>query len=145
MAGLISTNWEHKQGPFFDAPKIVSALHQFSRDQVARGLRVGPEISLQDLVRGGYLTTNDVRAFEGIEVTFTPQNDDSNPEMVLARAREPDGRVYCLLSDGSVHQMSARKLEQLHSPVGKPDGAANRSQPVPSGTNLTSAAAGSGR
>jgi hypothetical protein len=140
-----SAYWQSKQGSFVDAPKIMSAVHQFSRDQVARGLQVGPEISLQDLIRGGYLTTNEVRAFDGMEVAFTPQTDDSNPEMVIARARMPDGKVNCLLSDGSVQQMSRQKFEQLRSPDGQPNAAANRSQPIRTETNQAPAAAGSGR
>ena len=32
--------------------------------------RLPSEISLQDLLQAGYLTTNDVRAFERIEVTL---------------------------------------------------------------------------
>ena len=118
-----SAYWERKQRPFQNAPKLISALQGFSRDQIARGQRFPPEISLQDLLRGGYLTTNDVRAFEGMEVTFSTQADDSHPEMFLAYARTPDGQFICALADGSVQQLSRARYEELRAHLGQPSGA----------------------
>jgi len=91
----VSTYWERKQTPFQNAPKLISALQAFSRDYAMASRRLPPEISLQDLLRGGYLTTNDVRAFEGMEVTFSTQADEGHPQMILARARTPDGQFIC--------------------------------------------------
>src|SRR5258708_31657822 len=67
--------WERKQIPFQNAPKLISALQAFSLDHAARGRQLQPEVSLQDLLRGGYLTTNDVRAFAGMEVIFSTRAD----------------------------------------------------------------------
>ena len=73
-----------------------------------------PEVSLQELIRGGYLTSNDVVAYEGIDVTFsTDQPDENYPQMILARAHLPDGQYVCLLADGSVQPMSRARYEQL--------------------------------
>src|SRR5690349_4668575 len=102
VAFAVSGYSEHKQTPFQNAPKLISALQAFSRDQTVGGRQLPAEVSLQDLLRGGYLTTNDVAAFEGMEVTFSTQVDDTHPQMILARARTPDGRFICLLADGSV-------------------------------------------
>src|SRR5437016_3579659 len=102
VALAASINWDRKQTPFQNAPKLISALRAFSRDQSASSRRLPPEIALQDLLRRGYLTTNDVRAFEGMDVTFNTQADDTYPQMILARARTPDGQFICLLADGSV-------------------------------------------
>jgi hypothetical protein len=142
---VVSAYWERKQTPFQNAPKLISALQAFSRDQAAAGRRLPPEVSVDDLLRGGYLTTNDVRAFEGMEVTFSTQADESHPQMILARARMPDGQFICALADGSVQGVSRERYEELRTNLGQPDGAANGSQPVHSETNRTSAAAGSGR
>ena len=141
----VSAYWERKQTPFQNAPKLISALQAFSRDQEAAGRRLPPEVSVEDLLRGGYLTTNDVRAFEGMEVAFSTQVDESHPQMILARARMPDGQFICALADGSVQGVSRERYEELRTNLGQPDGAANGSQPIRSETNRTSGAAGSRR
>ena len=141
----VSAYWERQQTPFQNAPKLISALQTFSRDQAAAGRRLPAEISLQDLLRGGYLTTNDVRAFGGMEVTFSTQADENHPQMILARARTPDGQFICLLVDGSVQTLSRSRYEDMRTNLGQPDGAANGSQPIRSETNSTSGAAGSRR
>jgi len=141
----VSAYWEGKQTPFQNAPKLISALQAFSRDQAAASRRLPPEISLQDLLRGGYLTTNDLRALEGMEVTFSTQADESHPQMILARARTPDGQFICLLADGSVQGFSRERYEEMRTHLGQLGGAANGSQPIRSETNSTSPAAGSRR
>ncbi len=142
---VVSAYWEHKQTPFENAPKLISALQAFSRDHASGGRHLPPEVSLQDLLQGGYLTTNDVRAFEGMEVIFSTQADDTNPQMILARARTPDGQVVCLLGDGSVQQFTTSRLNEALKNSGQPGSAANPGQPDRSVTNQSSSAAGSGR
>src|SRR6267142_5634591 len=138
-----STYWEHKQKKFENAPRLISALQAFTRDQTTRGRRLPPEISLQDLLQGGYLTTNDVRAFEGMEETFRTQADHSHPQMIFARARTADGQFICLLADGSVQGFTATRYREFLDNSGQAGGAANGSQPIRSETNRTSSAAGS--
>ena len=141
----VSAYWERKQTLFQNGPKLISALQAYSRDQAAAGRRLPPEVSLQDLLRGGYLTTNDVRAFEGMEVAFSTQADDGHPQMILARARTPDGQVICLMADGSVQGFSASRYKEMLENSGQLSGAANGSQPIRSETNSIPAAAGSHR
>ena len=142
---VVSAYWERKQTPFQNAPKLISALQAFSRDQAAAGRRLPPEVSMADLLRGGYLTTNDVRAFEGMDVAFSTQADESHPQMILARARTPDGQFICALADGSVQGVSRERYEELRTNLGQQGGPADGSQPFSSGTNRTSGAAGSRR
>jgi len=137
--------WEHKQTPFQNAPKFTSALEAFLRAQTASGRQSPPEVSLQDLLQGGYLTTNDVRAFEGMDVIFSTQADVTRPQMILARARMPDGQFICLLADGSVQQFTAARLKEALGNSGQPGDAPNRSRPVRQETNQPSPAAGSDR
>ncbi len=139
-----SRYWEHRQTPFQNAPKLISALQAFSRDLTAGGRQPPPEISLQDLLRAGYLKTNDVRAFDGMEVTFSTQADDANPQMIVARARTPDGQFICLLADGSVQQFMGSRLKQALE-NSQQHSTTNRSQSVRLDTNQPSAAAGSVR
>jgi hypothetical protein len=120
LALAISAYLEHKQTPFQNSPKLITALQAFSRDQTAGGRQLPPEVSLQDLVRGAYLTTNDVRAFAGMEVTFSTMADDTNLLMILARARTSDGQSICLLADGSVQQFTASRLKEALRNSGQP-------------------------
>jgi hypothetical protein len=140
-----SAYWERKERPFQNAQRLMSALQAFSRDQAAGGRQLPREVSLQDLLRGGYLTTNDVAAFESMDVTFSTQADETKPQMILARARTSDGQFICLLADGSVGQFSRSAYEQMLRNSGQQDGAANGSQPIRSETNSTPGTAGSRR
>ena len=140
-----SAYWERQQKPFQNAPRLISALRAFSREQVAGGRPLPPEVSVWDLLRGGYLTTNEVAAFEGMDLTFSTQADDTHPQTVLARARTPDGQFICLLADGSVGQFSRSRYEEMVRNPGQQDGAANGSQPIRSETNSASGAGGSRR
>jgi len=138
-------HWEHKQTPFQNGPQLITALQGFAHDQVVAGRQLPSEVSLDVLLRGGYLTTNDVKAFEGLDLTFYPQAVDTNPQMILMRARTPDGQFVCALADGSVQQFSRSRYQEMLRNSGQQDSAANQSGPVTSVTNSTSAAAGSGR
>jgi hypothetical protein len=143
----LSAYWEHKQPVFTNASKLMAALQAFSKDRVTHGLQLPREISLQDLVAGGYLTTNDVAAFDGMDVTFFGQSSDGSPPPVLAvaRPRTDHKQVTCLLSDGSVAGWTHSRYEDMLRNAGQRDGAANGSQPIRLETNRTSSAAGSRR
>ena len=141
---IASANWERRQTPFQNLPALITGVQAYVRDQTKSGQRLPAEIPLSDLVRGGYLTTNDVRAFQGMDVAFSTQADASQPQGILARARMPDGQFICAMADGSIQLFSRARYEEAIG-GGTPDSAANRSQPVQLETNRTSAAAGSGR
>jgi len=106
LSFALESYWERKQPVFQDAPKLMKALQAYSRDRFIHGMKIPSSISLNDLVASGYLTTNDVRAFEGIEVTITTASNETNAQNVLVHARLPDGSVVTLLQDGSVQQQS---------------------------------------
>ncbi len=69
------------------------------------GESLPPTVSLNDLVAGGYLNADDVRAFEGIQVTVSTGGTNASPQRPLIHARMPDGTVIALLADGSVQQL----------------------------------------
>ncbi len=102
-------------------------------------------VSLDYLVSHGYISSNSVRAFEGMETRVWFGVSETEPQKVLMSARQPDGRVIGTLADGSVHQFSAQSFAEHLKQTGQQDGAANRSQPIRSETNQPSGAAGSGR
>lgn len=103
--------WQGKQAPFDHSPDLFAAVRAFAHDQAGRG-PLPPEISLQDLIKGGYLDSNDVRTLKGFEVTFSTRYDNDDPQLILARAVAPDGHYICLLADGSVQQLSTQKYRQ---------------------------------
>ena len=140
----LAAYWERKQIAFQNAPMLISALQAFSRDHAADGRQLHPEVSLQDLLRGGYLTANDVRAFAGMEVIVSTQADATDPQAILARARTPDGQFICVLADGSVQGFSRSRYEEMLRNSGQ-EGSENSSQPIRSDTNSTSSAEGSRR
>lgn len=142
VALAVSEYWERKQPVFQNAPKLIAALRAFSRDQSASGLQLPPEVSLQDLLGGGYLTAQDVRPFEGMDVTLCTHYDERMPQLILARARIRDGQVICLLLDGSVQGFTASIYKELLENSGHPYGAASGDQPTRSETNRASRAAG---
>lgn len=98
----VTTYWQRKQPVFKDAPKLISAMRAFTRDLTARGQSLPATVSLRELVSGGYIVANDVRAFDGMDVTIALTADETHPQEILIRVRFPDGSVTALLADGSV-------------------------------------------
>jgi len=88
-----------------DTSKLIAALRAFSGDHAARGHQLPSAVSLRELVAGHYLSTADVRGFDGVEVTFSLTTEESRPQQIMIRARLPDGREIAQLADGSVQQL----------------------------------------
>ena len=131
--------------PSIDGKRYMAGLTQYAQDLRSRGEPLPPSITLDELVRGGYLRTEDARPFEHAEVTFYTDADETRPMSVLMEARMPDGQVHAVLGDGSVQQFPAGRWQEHLKGIGQQDGAAKGSQPIRSETNRTSSAAGSRR
>jgi hypothetical protein len=137
-----SSYWERKQPVFQNASKLLAALHTFSRDQLTRGRQVPPEVSLQDLLKGCYLASDDVRAFEGMDVVFFTTSDEAQPPPMLARVRMPDGTLTCLMADGSVQGLTQSRYEEYRKSLARRSGSTNGGQPLRLGTNQAPAGVG---
>jgi hypothetical protein len=98
----LTTYWQWKQPVFRDAPKLMTAIHAFSHDLMARAQPLPATVDLRALVSGGYISASDVRAFDGMEVTISLKADEANPQEILMRVRLPDGSLTALMADGSV-------------------------------------------
>jgi hypothetical protein len=96
--------WQRSQPAFKDAPKLVAAAQAFSRDQAARGQPVPASVSLHELTSGGYIATNDVRAFDGMDVTVSLASE-TYPQSILIHVRMPDGTEIAAMADGSVQPL----------------------------------------
>src|SRR5262249_55665590 len=97
--------WQRQQAVLQDPSKIVAAVQAFSRDQPAHGRALPASVSLRELVKGGYVAADDVRAFDGMDVTISLTADETRPQEILIRVRLPDGSVIAALGDGSAQQL----------------------------------------
>jgi hypothetical protein len=145
IVALAVTSCSPRQEQFQDLPGLLSAMQAFSRDFTNRGQPLPQSVSLDDLVSHGYISSNSVRAFEGMETKVWLTANPAIMSSVVMSARLPDGSVSAALADGSVQQFSAQSFAEHLKKTGQQDGAANRSQPIRSETNQPSGAAGSGR
>jgi hypothetical protein len=76
IATLAVTSCSPRQNEFPDFPGLLSAMQAYSRDLTNRGLPLPQSVSLDDLVSHGCISSNSVRAFEGMKarVWFGVQN-----------------------------------------------------------------------
>ena len=97
--------WQRPLPVMQDASKLIAAVRAFSQDRVKKGEALPDSLPLQELVKGNFITAEDVRAFDGMEVTFHLTTDTTDPKAVLIRARLPDGSQMVMLGDGTVQQL----------------------------------------
>jgi hypothetical protein len=127
---------------FQDLPGLLAAMQAFSRDLTNQGLPLPQSVSLSELISRGYISSNSVHAFEGMETKVWLTANLADMNSVLMSARLPDGHVSAALADGSVQQFSAQRFAAHLEKSGQQGGAANGSQPE---TNSGASAAGSRR
>ena len=102
------------------------------------GRRVPDEVSLTNLITGGYLSASDVAGLEGMkDLTFSTLLDDNVPPPSLAWARTLDGQYVCLVSDGSAQIYSVTKFQQTMQAFRQRAGATNSGRPRISETNIS--------
>ena len=103
---LLVVHWQHSEQTFKILPKLATAEQRYVHDYISHGQPLPASVTLQDLVGGGYISTDDVRSLEGSDVTFYPQAiSDSQPQAILVRVRLSDGSQIAALADGSVQQL----------------------------------------
>jgi hypothetical protein len=94
VAALVSvslvSHWQRSQ-TFKGLPMLAAAEQSYLRDHVSRGQPLPASVTLRDLVSSGYISTNDVRAFDGMEVIFYPTASNNDPQAILVRVRISDG------------------------------------------------------
>src|ERR1051326_8547122 len=138
---LFASGCQRSSSPM-NGDRFPAGLAAYARDLRSRGEQIPNSVSLDNLVRLGYLTAADAQPFEGVKLVFHSDADETHPQKILVDATMRDGTQFAVMGDGSVQQFPIQTLKEA---LGQPGGAANRSQPVGSQTNGTSAAAGSGR
>jgi hypothetical protein len=102
-AALVS-HWQHLQ-TFKNLPKVVLAAQTYWRDKVAHGEPLPASVSIQDLVASRYVSAEDVREFDGVDVTVYPMTNNPDPQSILIRVRLPDGTQTVALGGGSIQSL----------------------------------------
>jgi hypothetical protein len=98
---LLYSRWQHSQ-LIEKLPTLAAAVKRYSHDQIWRGRTLTPTVPIQDLVDGGYLFPGEARDLAGVDLTFYPVPNESDPKAVLVRLKSSDGSELDALADGSV-------------------------------------------
>ncbi len=106
---VLTSYWRQGRPAFENTPKLIAAVQAYSRDCTAKKQPLPPKVSLSELVDGGYISKDDVKAFDGMEVTISLGHDEINSKQVLMRVRLFDGTETALMVDGTVQAVP--KLE----------------------------------
>jgi hypothetical protein len=80
----------------------MAAAKAYGDQLKSTGAAVPAEVSLDQLIARGLLTSNDVTGFAGMKVSVTLSVDPQNFNQVLLRARQPNGQEIVASNDGSV-------------------------------------------
>ena len=121
LCGNLTSCWKDSSLKFspINGSKLTAAIRAYSQDRIARKQRMPQSFSLQELVNGGYLSTNEIRALDGLDIIFYSDADETRPQSILAEARFPDGSEEVVLADGSVQQISKARIETMKASLRK--------------------------
>lgn len=122
FAGVMFLPWPRgERQRVVDGERIAKAMAQYARDVSARGERLRPSVTLDELVRGGYLTEEDAKPLtEGFaKVIFYTDATGTNPQSLLVEAQMTNGDVQAVLADGSVQQFTAARWAEFRRGVGQ--------------------------
>jgi hypothetical protein len=116
--------------PLINGERLANAMARYTKDLHSRGEALPRTITLDTLVGQGYLSAEDTKPLQGVELIFHTDAADTNPNMLLVEARMPDGQMQAVLADGSVQQFSPSAWAAIQRNVGQPQHGADPSQPI---------------
>jgi hypothetical protein len=102
---VLVSYWRHSEPTSHGLPKLAAAVKAYAQDQRSRHQPVPAAVTVRQLITGGYISSNDVRAFDGMDVTIYPTALDRDPSSILIRVRLPDGEQIAALADGSIQSV----------------------------------------
>jgi hypothetical protein len=103
----------------FDGAKLMNALDAYSREVKARSEKLPSSVTLDELVRRGFLQEKDVRAFAGMKAVISLDASETEPQSILMELTHPDGTKTVVQGDGSVQQeTTARTRDRLKRLIG---------------------------
>ena len=130
LAGAIAGCGPRKPKQFEDLPALISALQAYSKEFTKRAQPLPATVALGELVTGGYISSNAVAAFDGMEVRIWLGVNEKQPQAVMMCARLPDGDMNVVFADASVHLLSREAYAEHLKKTGQEDGFAKPGQPI---------------
>lgn len=97
--------------------KVLAASERYRAELEAAGRPVPETVSLGALLERGWLRTEDLPGFAGLEVEVALRPDPARPQDVLMRARFPDGDELVALADGSVQRVKPAPRPRAERPA----------------------------
>jgi len=94
-----------------DAEKIVVAAKTYANDLKEKGMTIPSSVDMRELVAKGLLSHENVKCFDGMEVTISLIADETRPNESLIRVRMKDGMEVALMADGSIQQWSNKRTK----------------------------------
>jgi hypothetical protein len=86
--------------------RIVAAAQAYTHALRAAKQPIPPSVQVDELVSRGFLRSQDVAAFHGLDAAVILAGPDLGPQTVLMRVRLSDGTRLVLYADGSVQQVA---------------------------------------
>jgi hypothetical protein len=126
---LVFLETRPRPSPLINGERLANAMARYTEDLHSRGEALPRTITLDMLVRQGYLSVEDTKPLQGVELVFHTDAVDTNPQMLLVEARMPDGQMQAVLADGSVQQFSLARWAEVQRNVGQPQRGADPTQP----------------
>ena len=115
--------------PLINGERLANAMARYTKDLRSRGEALPRTITLDTLVGQGYLSAEDTKPLQGVELVFHTDAVDTNPQMLLVVARMPYGQIQAVLADGSVQQFSPSRWAEVQRNVGQPQHGLDPTQP----------------
>ena len=114
LAIVLPAYWQWRQPVLKDGSKLVAAVQAFAADRRAHGQPLPSSVSLRELVRDGFISADDVHAFDGMEATLSMTADEKYPQAPLMTVRfQRGGGGIVVLGDGSVQQVTSARLRDM--------------------------------
>lgn len=104
-SAVLVLHWERTPSPLKNLPKLLATFQRYSKDHAKDVHSLKDSISLQDLVAGGYLSAEDIRDYNGMDIVFYPNGNESSPQSILLSVRMPDGHQLAAMADGSIQEL----------------------------------------
>jgi hypothetical protein len=104
---------------FTDLPALITAIQTFSQEVSKKGEALPASVSLSELTAGGYISTNSVSAFEGMDTKIWLKAKPGDPQAVLMSAQLVNGSVNAVLADGGLRSFSTRQFAEHLSRTGQ--------------------------
>ena len=113
LVGMVQVSYNGQRSKVLKfLPELVVADQNYTRDQMKRSQSSFLfSVALQDLVKGGYVSSADAKAFNGMDLKFYPTDGTKNPQATVVLVGMPDGTHWAAFANGSVGQLNSASFK----------------------------------